>query len=466
MSKSTAEIPISAYRKWKWFIHGCFLLLAILAVHFRYERLYADSSYYLLHTLDTGLPWVDHERYSLVLAELPALVALYAGSSLSGIILVYSLGHVLWAWLAAVWCMRMARPELAVAVALLQFIGQTWLFFSPMMEICYGATAAVVLLGYWQADPVPRSSKLAVWSFLALLLVTSPPAHALTFLVLTTVVWAGNGRKWRTLLMAVGPLAVLVFIKVFFLSEYEEGKLGNAWNGDLRWLHPAYAWKVAVLFLSHFPDLIALALFGLIISVRRGSLLPAVLLLAGTLVVVLVVNTAMDATDASRYIDSAYFPAFTLLVILGVSGLPRLGPRSTWAALICLIVLVGVRSYFITEQGRQLALRTRTIMAITSACGQQGHEKCLIPAGFMDPFGWGWEWSLPMEALLISKAESGKTVSLITTEDLAFDSAYAHLPDSVMLLRRWEPKPIHKVRPMFQVEPGPYSSLDSTDLLP
>ena len=139
MSKSTAEIPISAYRKWKWFIHGCFLLLAILAVHFRYERLYADSSYYLLHTLDTGLPWVDHERYSLVLAELPALVALYAGSSLSGIILVYSLGHVLWAWLAAVWCMRMARPELAVAVALLQFIGQTWLFFSPMMEICYGA---------------------------------------------------------------------------------------------------------------------------------------------------------------------------------------------------------------------------------------------------------------------------------------------------------------------------------------
>ena len=115
MSKSTAEIPISAYRKWKWFIHGCFLLLAILAVHFRYERLYADSSYYLLHTLDTGLPWVDHERYSLVLAELPALVALYAGSSLSGIILVYSLGHVLWAWLAAVWCMRMARPELAVA---------------------------------------------------------------------------------------------------------------------------------------------------------------------------------------------------------------------------------------------------------------------------------------------------------------------------------------------------------------
>ena len=71
-----------------------------------------------------------------------------------------------------------------------------------------------------------------------------------------------------------------------------------------------------------------------------------------------------------------------------------------------------------------------------------------------------------MEALLISKAESGKTVSLITTEDLAFDSAYAHLPDSVMLLRRWEPKPIHKVRPMFQVEPGPYSSLDSTDLLP
>ena len=466
MSKSTFEVPVPRMGIWRWFTHGCFLLLAILAVHFRYERLYADSSYYLLHALDTGLPWVDHERYSLILAELPALIAFHVGSTLSWIILVYSLGHVLWAWLAAVWCLRMGRPELAVAVVLLQFIGQTWLFFSPMMEICYGASAAVVLLGYWQANPVPRGGAWAVWSFLALLLVTSHPEHAITFLVITGVVWLGGGRNWRILLMAFGPLAVLAFIKVFFLSDYEQGKLGNGWNGEFRWAHLEYARDVVSMFLDHFPGLLALALFGWLVSLRRGTLLSSSILLAGAMGVVLAVNTAMVATEASRYNDSAYFPAITLLVILGVSGLPHLSRRSSFGAMGCLIVLVAVRSYAISEQGKLLALRAQNIRSITMACEQKGHEKCWIPVNFMDPMDGGWEWSLPMESLLISKASAGRPVSVITTDDLAFDTAYAQLPDSMMLLRRWEPRSIRSVAPMFQVAPGPYFRLDSTALVP
>ena len=100
---------------WTWFVHGVFLWLAVLAVWFHQERLYADAAYYLIHSLDAGFPRVDHERYTLVLAALPPLAAMYLGLSLKAIIIVSSLGHVLWAWLAARWCLHLRRPELGVA---------------------------------------------------------------------------------------------------------------------------------------------------------------------------------------------------------------------------------------------------------------------------------------------------------------------------------------------------------------
>ena len=176
-------------RHWRLFIHLSFIWLAILALHFRNERLFADAAYYLLHTVDSGLPWVDHQRYSLVLAELPALIALHLGMSLKGIILTWSLGHVAWAWGAAIWCIRLKRADMAVAIVLLQFIGQTYLFFSPMMEICYGGIFAALLLALWQARPVPTGKH---HSGHQLLLVTSHPEHAIHYAVTALSVGAGQ----------------------------------------------------------------------------------------------------------------------------------------------------------------------------------------------------------------------------------------------------------------------------------
>jgi hypothetical protein len=446
---------------WAWFVHGVFLWLAVMALWFHQERLYADAAYYLIHTLDAGFPRVDHERYSLVLAALPPLLALYLGLPLKAIIIIYSLGHVLWAWLAALWCLRLRRPELAVAVVLLQFIGQTFLYFSPMMEICYGGVAAVVLLAHWQAHPIPKGGALVTWWFLALLLVTSHPEHVVTLLVVAGLVWAAAERQIRIPLMALGPIAVMVLLKVLFLSDYERGKFDAGVNrGELRWLDPGHVGEVLLMFLRNYPDLLAMMLLGALVLWRSKARMTVLLLLGGVLAVAIMVNTAMDGEQYSRYMESAYFPLVTCGVLLGVSALVWVGGTAQRALLAAFLLIVVFRSGSIMAHGARLAERSRSIEQLTGECLEQGHAKCVIDAGYGGPIYGTWEWSLPMEGLLIARSLHGTPVSLVTTDDMAFDPAYAELPDTMLLFRRFEPRSIGSMHPFFQVAPGPYEPLD------
>lgn len=444
---------------WRTAVHLAFIALGILAFVFTRERLYADAAYYLLHSLDSGMPWVDHQRFSLVLAELPPVLALHAGAPLSAVLVVHSLGHVFWAWLAAFWCMRLHRTELAVGILLLQVIGQTHLYYSPMMEICYGGTFALVLLAYWQAHPLPRGRGLAVWSLLAVLLVTSHPEHLLTLLVVTgLVLWSTRGDR-RVLLLALLPIAVFLVLKLFFLSPYESGKFSAGSSEDpLRWLSAAYLLDIAGLFISHYADLLLVMGFGAFILFRARERAAVAVLLGGSIAVVLIVNTAMEATTYTRYHESAYFPLVTCGVLLGTLALPHLQARGRNAALLLVLVILVERSVSIAQQGALLKDRVARITAMTRACDAQGAGKCVIAPDAERPLYGTWEWSLPMEALLLS-AEERRPVSLITTEDLAFDSSYAVLPDTMILLRRWEPRSIASLPSWARMRPAPYREL-------
>lgn len=454
-------------RQWRLFIHLSFIWLAILALHFRNERLFADAAYYLLHTVDSGLPWVDHQRYSLVLAELPALIALHLGMSLKGIILTWSLGHVAWAWGAAIWCIRLKRADMAVAIVLLQFIGQTYLFFSPMMEICYGGIFAALLLALWQARPVPTGKHLLAWAVISLLLVTSHPEHVITLCVVTALVWVGAGRNWRIPLLALAPLAVFVVLKVFWLSDYESSNIPEISSStNLRWTHGTYLLELGELVVRNYPDLLVIMAFGIVLLLRAGRAWSVLALVGGALAVVIAVNTAMEANIYSRYHESAYFPMVVCGVLLGTMGLHHVAARwSPWILLFAFTV-VGVRSGLIIRQGNAVAKHMAEIERNITACLAQGKGKCIIREVHEQASDGSVMWSVPMEAMLLARAEQGVAVSLITEQDMDFDKAFENLPEDMVLLRRWEPRTIASLHPWFRMEPGPYLPLDTLDSSP
>lgn len=459
-----AATPAPPYVR-PWHLHVLFACMALLAFLYRYERIYLDASYYLIHALESGSPRVDHQRFVLVLAELPAMITQRSGGSMPAVLTAYSLGHVLWAWLAAFFCLRVGRPELAVGVFLLEVVGRSFIFFTPMLEICYGCTAAIVLLAWWQRYPVPRGGRFVVWALLAVLTITSHPINWLSYGTVVVLVWLSADRSWRVLLLAIPPVLLLVWLKLNFLSEYENARLHSGLLVARLYDLP-YLLRVGRLFLTHYPDALLLTLLGSIVLWRQrahGTLLP---LLALGATVIGFVNLNMEAYEAGWYHEVMYFPAVFAAVLIGVSALPKLSPTYARMTFYGLLLITTCRAVRIIDLGTWHQERTESILTLLQSCSESNSGKCVVgneqgrPAQLPGRPS-TWEWSLPMEGMLLANAFLDRPINLISASDLTYDPLYRTLPDTMILFRRQEPRGIHTLRPgWFQVQAGPYVYLE------
>src|SRR6186713_1977607 len=126
-------------------LHGVFGLMLAMAWYFFKERLYADSAYYIFHSIDSGSFVTANQRIVLAISEIISLAVFYFGGNLHTILITWSVSHVLFYYLLFIIVYHVHRNESAgIAIILLQVIGQLWLYYSPMLEICYGAAFLVV----------------------------------------------------------------------------------------------------------------------------------------------------------------------------------------------------------------------------------------------------------------------------------------------------------------------------------
>lgn len=446
-------------RRLRWSTHALFAGMALLALWSYRERIFLDSTHYLAHALNSGLPHVEHQRLVLALAELPALLAWHLALPMGLVLIVWSVGHVVWAWLAAALCLRWGRPAIALSIAVTQVAGRHEMYFSPVLETGYGATTALLLLAWWQRHPWPTGRRAVVWVLLAALLVTSHPGHLLTFLLVTALVWHCT-RDRRVLMLAALPMILFVVLKIGFVSTYEHDRmLSGWWARRPPWLAWDYPRLLASLALRHFPDLLLLTGVGVWALLRSGRFAGILLHVSGMLAAILMVNSLMQATSAGWYHESQYVVLTVITLMLAAAALEQSAPRGRQMVLMTLL-LVGVgRMVSIADLGLQRQTRRVAIEEFAVKCAQQG-GKCVVPsvpgAGSADR----WEWSLPMEALLLGSAAHGLAVSVIGTDDLAHDPRYANLSDSMVLFRRFEPLPIDALHPRFRTRPGPYVALE------
>ena len=443
-----------------WLIHAGFGLLAGLALYFTRERLFADAAHYLIHVVDSGWFQVEHQRLVLALAELPSLISVWLKLPMAAVLVVHTLGHVLLAWLLAWRLQRSGDQDLALGLLLVQFMGQQWLFFSTQYEIAYGAWMAFPLLAIWRKNPIPTGWSLVLWSALVILLLTSHPEHLVTYAVVAAL--ALRGERWtlsvRTLVLL--PLVLLILAKVLFLSPYEQGKFASGLSGDPRFADPGYWVGVARIAVEAYPLTLLLGIGTLIASLRIHERILPILLVLSTIVLAVAVSFVADGSQFTRNTSSAYFPIVTITVLCGCVFWRKrpVRPLLLWIA-ICVLVLGSVVR--IVQQGMLLKQRTALIEGFCAECLDAGSSKCLIGASDGPALYGTWEWSLPMEAMLIGKARLGSTVNLITPEDIAFDPTYDHLPDDMVLFRRWEPRLVESFGMGYfsDLREGPYHDI-------
>jgi hypothetical protein len=467
------NIPAGIEKEQAWktaVLHSIFGLMFIMAFYFFKERLYADSAYYIFHSIDSGSFVTANQRIVLGISEIISLLAFYSGAALSFILVIWSLSHVLFYYLLFIIVYHVHKNESAgIAIILLQVIGQVWLYYSPMLEICYGAALLVVF------SVLLAERKFTPWRWawligLEILVLTSHPENFVLFffVVMTDVI--KNGFQKKLHLAFFGVLAAIIVFKSLTFSEYEGGKLGymldvNQNRQYENLLNRNYMSDVLSVFTEHYLALIIMLLLatGAMILWRRWRIFALFYFCLGGLIVL--VNATNYACEFTRYNESLYYPLVALVTMTFLGEFYSvLGGRVSKASFLFIIGLSLYQLNAIRQNGAYLKMRTMQMENLIDASRSAGLKKSLVRLENVEKERWVLNWSYPMESLLLSSFRNpSETVSLIADEDYDYRDTSISLTHRRFVLRRWEIRDDESLLPFFQLEHGPYTPLNTAD---
>lgn len=459
--------------RWKEILfHGYFVLMLVMAYLFFKERLYADSSYYIFNTIDSGFFVTPHQRIVLAISEVVPLIFFYLGASLKMILIAWSLGHVLFYYAVFLIAFYKFRNEAAaLAVIMLNVIGQTWLYFSPMLEICYGTALLVIF------KILLDENKLTRWRWfwmiiLEIFILTSHPENFIIFFFVIGYDVLRNGFRKNPHLVLLLVFIAAVLFKTLTFSEYEGGKISymtdtsqnhlyeNLWKAD-------YLGDLFSMFRENYIDVIIIFLISLVFLISRKKVMQGIYFMGTIAGVIILVNATNFARDYSRYNESLYYPLVAISVI-AFSFEVYHAVKNNWKLLLLsgCIVIAAFRISEIVECGEYLSMRVRQIESLITKGHEIGSGKCIVNVGNAEKERWFLNWSCPIESILLSAMVSpDSTVSLIPDEEYNAIDPSVGLTDDKAIIRRWEIRDNKDVLPFFRFRKENYLPLNTTDSL-
>ncbi len=441
-----------------------------MAYQFFKERLYADSSYYIFNTIDSGFFVTPHQRIVLAISEIVPLIFFYLGASLKLILVAWSLGHVLFYYAVFLVAFYKFRNEsAALAVILLNVIGQTWLYFSPMLEICYGAALLIIF------KILLDENKLTRWRWfwmiiLEIFILTSHPENfVIFFFVIGYDILKSGFRKNPHLLLLLVFIAAIIF-KTQTFSEYEGGKINfmtdthqnhlyeNLWN-------KVYLSDLWSLFRDYYFDLLLLSILTITFLIGRKKILHFAFFVGMIAGVVILVNATNFARDYSRYNESLYYPLVSIIALAFCFEVYQ-EVKSEWKNLLLAgcIIIAGFRISEIRNNGNYLSLRVQQIEGLIRTAHEINHGKCIVNIENAERERWFLNWSCPIESILLSSMNTpDSTVSLIPNEEFNAIDPGVRLTENKAIIRRWEIRDNEDVLPFFGFRKENYFPLNSVD---
>lgn len=449
------------FKAGKWFTiltHSTWILLCVLACYFYQERLYTDAAYYLFHNINSGGFHVELGRWVLGLSQLFPVLAIGLKCNLTTILISASVGHVLFHFgmFALVWH-HLKQPYLALSILLNQLIGISSGYFTPMFELYYAISIGVVLIAWIKQTNKP----ILYWPVLFLLGIITLTGHPFATLLILFFIGVETPTTWRTnwkSSITLIALAIAVFIiKTRTATPYEIGK-SKAFVDTL--IHGVYNLDYLIglmLFLvTYYTDwlLLILATLAVLIIQKKWWLgLMSIITFGAALALVNVSNYGFEHT---RYQEQVYFPLIALATFAATNYALPLIQHQTKTVIILAIGLVLIRSFIFIPESKRFVERTALMhMLIDVACEHQTYKVIITPELGSAPNGIETNWSYGIESLLLSSTK-GKSVSIVTTEDVEFNNN-RELDDYEFILRRWDVMPVQQLnKKYFNLPPLPY----------
>lgn len=458
-------------RRYTFFTHLFFAVMAIFAIVFADERFQADGAYYLFKVVNFEKFQIEHQRFVLVFSQALPLLGVKLGLPLKFIIQLNSLSNVIFFYLIFRYVVYFIRDQTAgVAVIIFQCFGVLHIQFTPMYEIWYGTLLLVPIRSHLVCYRYSRFTDILL---IAVLMITVLFAHPLLFIPLIFVLLLDAVEKWaldwRIFALTIVVFAAWIVVKKMFLSDYEAGKLSmldTGWNkAYLDLLSPSYYWKLVKFFFTYYtiPMLVYLLTIGfyLVRRLRSKALIVTVFLFGH----ILVVNfTHVNDWTLSPYFERMYMPVIPIIFFPFLYDvITQIFLRNIVGAIL-LFTAIAWRVGRFVDVALDYCERTAQVERAIGIAWEKGGSK--FELNYDDSRGcMNWcDWSMTMESQLRSAAAGKeKTVTIAIWSDFEMQNNRQRLqqnPD-IYMTPWWELVPDDSVnQKYFSIKHGQYLRLD------
>ena len=446
-------------------MHGIFIALMIMSIVLYKERMFADASYYLFHAINNQWFHVEHGRTVLALSQIFPILGTWLHLPLKLVLVLGSLGHEFFYYGVFLTCLYLLKDKrAALAVIAVHVIGQLSLYWSPMLEICYGAALSVLFYSILQSSKWKDDKWLIFMLVVQWFAMMSHPENFLLIGVAIAYHFLQNGFQKRIHLGVAIFTIVGFIIEVLTFSDYEKGHSqlvgGEQKATALNLLNGAYLQDVIAVFTNFFFDLIALLVIALVYMAIRKRWKEMLLFIGSILVLIVIVNQAQTADEYSRYNESMYNPLVFLVVFFFVYEVIGFANKLLRPAAITLLLIISVfRVGWIYQHGEPLRVRTAQLERLVDYTQTLEGSKYSIDSRNI----YYATWANPIESLFYSALDGKEeTVSLVTSSDLEFEKNLKKLKPELFIFRRFELEELNFLNQQyFQLDTGNYIRLNT-----
>lgn len=455
--------------------HLPFILLGLLAVFLFRERLYTDSGYYIFKAVNSRFFWIEHDRYVLAISQLLPLIGVWSGLSLKPILIMYSVGHVLFFYLLFLFVyFGLDDRRSGLLLILVQTVGILQSFFTPQFELYYGIGLLIAFYSIFRQNIGGWFAIILMVVFEILALTSHPLVFGLFVFLLLFDIRKSEPHDWKIYLLLILVFGSVLYFKFTTFSEYEQGKVN--WQFDytnnkqyINLQSTAYLVKLGLFLLRYYSEVILLWIIGILMLLRYGSFLKAMLVLFAFAGYVALVNTGYQGIEYSRYMEQVYFPLVPLALIPVIYSYPRTArPGLNNFVFLLLAGLIIYRLVAIYNCSKPFMRRTQQMENMIASARQIGGSKFIANENQFKRSYSMINWSYPIESILLSACQGkDSTITIAPQSDINFQQNFMQLRNYRFLLRMWEIyNDTYLSYDYFVLKPGNYKPLCDTNALP
>lgn len=418
---------------------GVFATLTILAICYYQERIInLDMAFQAFLILKSGSLEIQSGRFGAVVTQIWPWAAQAIGLPLKGVLMAYSLGHVLWPAILALFCWRIGQWRWSLAIGLVATLMTTHTFYW-LSEMPAGLAFLCAVFAWMHAKGSFAVFRWWEWPLWLGALVTAFYFHPLvlyahTFLCFFFLLEKNKPRAWAWMhLAALGVFAALTFLKykVLKLDWYDAaaikrqeafGKLWPNWL-DLESNRVFLKWCAA----DYWLLWVVLAA-SVVYYVWKKQWARGVLVLGWPLGFVLMVNVPFyEAVGQQFYMENLYLPLAVFASIPLVFDVLRDQTKNDHLArngAVVLLVLFGLSLLRIGQTHRPWSDKLAWEQGFLKETATRTNRKIVLSEQQVPMDTLKMSWGSPFEFLMLSSLSNPDSARcLIIHENPArFDS--------------------------------------------